>query len=311
MPDSSSSDVSSVTTNWLQQLLEAGDSQLLPREAIDRWLASGRTNAEDLLAARQAGGGVELLRMALSNFPKDPRVLFAASAPNDDLGGGAEGRRERIERFKAAAPENALADYLSAREHLKSSRPDLAVADLMAASQKTRFQDYTLDAVQNAEELYLQAGKTPLEAKILGGSTTLLPHLSQLKGLARDMAALESQYLASGDAASAENLAQMGMRLGQQLTDGEGSRFLIGQLVGLSIEQIVLAPLDEQKTFAFLQDTPAHYAKQRNAWRAASQESSQHAEQWMQTATEADLLGYFDRIKIYGESEANAWLRRR
>src|SRR5437899_2077684 len=49
-------------TNWLFCLLTNNcDASTLPREAIDRWLASGRTNAEDLLAARQAGGGIEFL----------------------------------------------------------------------------------------------------------------------------------------------------------------------------------------------------------------------------------------------------------
>jgi hypothetical protein len=238
-------------------------------------------------------------------------VLLAATALNDDLGGSSEERRDRLERFKTAAPENALADYLSAREHLKNGRADLAVADLLTADKKTRFQDYSLDAMQNGEELYLHSGKTPIEAKVLGGSTTLLPHLAQLRGLARDMAALQVQYLAGGDTASAENLAQMGMRLGQQLTQGEGSRFLINQLVGLAAAKDVLTPLDAQKKYDFLHDTPAHYLEQMNAQRTVIRENSQYVEQWIQSASEPDLISYFDRIKVFGESEAIAWLRKR
>jgi hypothetical protein len=118
-PDTTASNTPSATpTNWLQRLLgENGEGSELPPEVFEQWLASGRTNAADLLAARQAGGGVDYLRRALTNFPNDPRVLFAASALDD----GPEARRERLDRFKAAAPDNALADYLSARDHFQTS----------------------------------------------------------------------------------------------------------------------------------------------------------------------------------------------
>ena len=274
---------------------------------IDRWLASGHTNAEDLLAARQAGGGTEFLRLALTNFPSDPRVLVASMALND----GPEANRERLDRFKAAAPDNAMADYLSARDHLKNGRPDAAVADLLAASGKSSFNDYVVDAMQNAEELYLQSGKSPVEAKALGTSTALLPALAQFKGLAQDMAALQRQYLAAGDTASAENLARMGIQLGQHLVEGEGSKTLIGQLVGAAIERIVLNPLDPAKTYDFLQGTVTDRTAILDAQRAEIRESSQSVDQWMRNASETDLISYFDRFKLYGESAALKWLRGR
>jgi hypothetical protein len=295
-------------TNWLLFLLtNNGEMPKLPREVIDRWLASGRTNAEDLLAARQAGGGMEFLRRALANFPNDPRVLFAASALDD----GSEERRARLDRFQAAAPENALADYLSARDHLKNSRPEQALVDLLAASGKTHFQDYSLDAMQNAEELYLQAGKSAAEAKALATSTALLPHLAQLKSLAQEMGVLQRQYLAAGDGASAEQLAQMGLQLGQQLMDGEGSRTLISQLVGIAVERIVLNPLDPERNYNFLQGNTHEYVAQLDARRAGVRETTQLLDGWMRNASEADLISYFDRLKIYGESSAMAWLRQR
>lgn len=293
-------------TNWLQRLLDS-DLRELPREVIDRWLASGRTNAEDLLAARQAGGGREFLRMALTNFPNDPRVLFASSALDD----GPEARRERLDRFKAAAPDNALADYLSARDHLKNSRPEQALADLLAASGKTGFQDYSLDAIQTAEDLYLQAGKSPAEAKALGTSTALLPHLAYLKSLAQEMAVLQRQYLDAGDAASAEQLAQMGLQLGQHLSTGEGSRWWVNQMVGIAVEKTVLNPLDAERNYDFLKSNVRDYLGQLDARRAAMKEDTQFLNQWMINASETDLISYFDRSKIYGESGAMIWLKQR
>ena len=279
----------------------------LPRETIDRWLSSGHTNAEDLLAARQAGGGMDFLRMALTNHPNDPRVLLAAVALND----GPETTRERLIRFKAAAPENSLPDYLSARDNLKNGRPDEAVADLLAASRKTSFNDYMLDAMQNTEDLYLQSGKSPAEAKALGASTALLPHLAQFKGLAQDMAALQRQYLASGDTASAENLAKMGTQLGQQLIEGEGSKTLISQLVGAAIERIVLSPLDPAKTYDFLQGTIPDRTAQLDANRTATRQRAQFLDQWTRSASDAELISYFDRFKMYGESAAMQWVQTR
>jgi len=299
---------SASATNWLQRLLsEDGESLKLPREDIDRWLASGRTNAEDLLAARQAGGGLEFLRMALTNFPDDPRVLFAASALDD----GPEARRERLDRFKAAAPDNALADYLSAREHLKNAQPEQAQADLLAASGKTGFQDYTLDAIQNAEDLFLQSGKSPAEAKAMASSSVLLPHLAQLKGLAQEMAILQRQYLAGGDAASAENLAALGLQLGQRLGTGEASHTLISQLVGIAVERIVLNPLDAERSYDFLGASAREHIDQLTARRAAVRQDTQLFDAWMRQATDADIVSYFDRFKIYGESSAMAWIRQR
>jgi hypothetical protein len=297
-----------LATNWLQQLLsDDGEALRLPREVIDRWLASGRTNAEDLLAARQAGGGQEFLRMALTNFPNDPRVLFAASALDD----GPETRRERLDRFKAAAPDNALADYLSAREHLKNAQPEQALADLLAASGKPGFQDYTLDAIQNAEELFLQSGKSPAEAKALASSSVLLPHLAQIKGLAQEMATLQRQYLAAGDAASAENLAALGLQLGQRLGTGEASHTLISQLVGIAVERIVLNPLNPEQNYDFLGGNVRERIAQLDARRAAVRQDTQLFDAWMRQATDADVVSYFDRFKIYGESSAMAWIRQR
>ena len=288
-------------------LTNTGEMPKLPREAIDRWLASGRTNAEDLLAARQAGGDVEFLRLALTNFPNDPRVLVAASALEETP---AE-RRARLDRLKAAAPDNALADYLSARDHLKSGQTAEALADLTAASGKKGFQDYSLDALQNAEELYLQAGKSPAEAKLLAANSCLLPHLVQFKGLAQDLAGLEAQYLAAGDPVSAERIAQLGLQLGQHLIDGEGSRTLIGQLVGIAVERISLKPLDAAKNYDFLQGTVPDRIAQLDARRLAVRDSTKSLDSWMRNANEADLISYFDRFKLSGEAGALAWMRQR
>lgn len=174
-------------TNFLQRLLaESNEMSEAVRAQIAPWLVANRTNAESLLAVQQAGGGQAYLLAALTNFPNDPRVLFGALTLDDS----AEAKRARLDRFQAVAPDNSLADYLSARDHLQHARPEEAIRDLTAAAQKSHFQDYLTDAVQNCEEFYLAAGKSPLEARALACSTALLPLLAQLKALAVDLATL-------------------------------------------------------------------------------------------------------------------------
>ena len=291
----------------LLQLLLAGDGESVdvPPEVIQQWLEAGHTNAEDLLAARQVGGGVAFLRRALAEFPNDPRVLQAAVALDD----GPAARRELLDRYQASDPDNALADYLSARDHFKAGRAEQALADLATAGAKRRFDDYTGEAMESAEVLFLAAGRSPLEATVLGTSSALLPHLAQLKGLAQDLAALEREYVAAGDADSARRLAEMGVQLGQQLTEGEGSRCLINQLVGIAIEKLALTPLDPGATGDSSQATVGDRLAQIDARRAELKADAGFVEGWLKGAGESEAIGYFNRLKLHGESEAIAWAR--
>lgn len=292
---------------WAQLLLSTNEPVPLPPEVFENWLASGRTNAADLLAARQAGGGKKYLLMALEKFPNDPRVLMAAVALDDSP----EARRERLDRLRTVAPENALGDYLSARDHFKAGRVEQAIADLQSATGKGQFQDYMVDAIQNTEELLLQAGKSPAEAKALASTSALLPQMAQVKGLAQDIAALQRQYTAAGDHASAESLALVGLELSDHLTAGDGSRTLLGQLVGMAIDRLVVSPLDPERSYDFLDGTiPQHFEKLQSR-RSEVKENAKAFEQWLSNANDADVMSYFDRLKLYGENDAMRWMRQR
>jgi hypothetical protein len=284
---------------------EAAEAAELPREQLDRWMASGRTNAADLLAARQAGGGMELLKVALERFPDDPRVLLQATALKDEP----EAQRQRLDRLKAAAPDNALADYLSAKDHLKNGRLNEALADLKAAAGKTRFQDYSFEAAIHGEEIYLNAGMSPVEAKALGSTTVLLPHLAQLKELASEMGSLQQRYLADGETASAEALARMGVQLGRHLESESNPHSLIHDLVGSAIEQITVRNLPADAQPEFLGMPVEQYLRERDARRAELRALSDGFQDWFQGASEADVIGYFDRLKTLGEVAALNWMR--
>jgi len=295
-------------TNWLERVLIHGEMPEPPSpEQIQRWLEANRTNAASLLALRQAGAGINYVNEALKLHPDDPRVLVSALTLNDSEAV----KRERLARFKEVAPENALADYVSAREHFKNGNPEKAIEDLMAASTKTGFDDYMVDAIQNCEELYRATGKSPAEAKALACSTALLPHLSQLKGLAQDIASLQSEYVAAGDSASAEALAQYGMQLSRDLVSGDGSKTLIGQLVGIATERIVINALDPATHYDFMSDTPSARLAQLEAQVGAIKADAHAVESWLPTATDDDIQNYFERLKLFGERNAFAWLEER
>lgn len=296
------------SNNWRQALMSEGDSHLLPREKIAPWLEKNRTNAESLLAARQAGGDTEYLRQALAQFPNDPRVLCSAISLKSDPPAV---QRERLDRFKAAAPDNALADYLSARDHLKNAQPAEALQELAQATQKTKFQDYTLETAQAAEELYLSAGKSEAEARTLACAGVLLPQLAELKGLGRDMVELQKQYLQAGDFTSARTVTEYGLQLARQLEAGEGSRTMIGQLVGQAVESMFLKQLEASQTYDFLGGTPEQRKAQLDAQRAALRETSTRCWKYLESAPDAELSAYFERWKMFGEAGANAWLSER
>lgn len=295
-------------TNIFSALFDAnGEVPRIPEKVVQRWIAAGRTNAADLLAIRQVSGDQKFLLQALSNFPGDPRVLVAATALKDDPGSA----RARLDQLKRSAPNNSLADYLSAQNHLKNGRPEAALADLVAAAGKTGFDDYSLDANLGAEELYLAAGFSPGEAKAFGTANTLYPHLWPLKDMAGQLAEMEGQHVAAGEVDSAARLAQYGVQLARQLTESGGGKPLIADLTAISILGLTLKPLPPDQRFDFLNGTPAEMLAQQLQLRATLTENSNYLTDWMRAAKESEVVAYFDRWKLYGEAEALRWMRYR
>ena len=279
-------------------------------EQIDAYLARYGTNAETLLAAFHVGpDGRHYLRMAATNFPEHPGVqLYVASL---DVFPGQ--KQEWLDRLKKSAPDNSVANYLSASEHLRAGNKELALKEFETASNKTGFSDYSLEAAQRAEDILLASGKSPGQAKVEGMSTTLLPALAQFKGLSQGMADVMKESTAAGDAQTANTLAEMNYRLGQRLATDGGGHFLIHQLVGYAIERITLSRLDPQGQYEFLGDnTPAQRIEQLQAERVRVRELAKLLpEDIASDYNNPEWISYFDRIKVYGERAALEWLRER
>ena len=203
-----------------------------------------------------------------------------------------------------------MGNYLAARDYLKSQQPELAWKEIYDATAKSGFQDYTTERLQGLEEMYLDSGRSAAEAKALAMMSLQLPHLMLLRDLGKEMSAIEQQSFAAGDAAAAQTTARLGLALAGNLS-GEGSPTLLGQLVGLSVERKFLNGLDPNGSYDFLPQTVSERLGQLQAREKSIREAARFFDPWMKSASEAELIGYFDRMKIYGEAAAVSWAQNR
>ena len=97
------------------------------------------------------------------------------------------------------------------------------------AASKNGFHDFTIERIQGLEDIYLDAGYTAVEAKALAMAGVQLKSIVQVGQLGGDISALQQQYAAAGNAASAEMLARIGLTLAADLAQGTGNTF-IGQM---------------------------------------------------------------------------------
>lgn len=293
-----------------EQLVEG---KKLSLAQVAPFLEAKKRNAESLLAAFRLTGDQALLQEALEKYPNDPHVNFAACfAARQKSGSAPEENRQRLEALKQSVPENALANCLSAQAYFKAGRPELAVQELAAAAGKPQFQDYSGDFVQSAEEAYLAAGLTTLEAKMAAATTLPLPQLAELRGLGESLAKLASQYRQAGDEASAQAALQMGAALGRRVAEPSGQDSLIRNLAGIAIEVKNLGAMEPATPYdgdgRTVKDRLEELAQQRQAIKAIATGGSDSV---LQSLSEQDQLSYFDRVRASGELAALRWVQTR
>ena len=281
----------------------------IPRDKVEAWLARHNRNAASLLAAFRAMGDTNYLHEAAANFPNDPRVELAVLA-RDEFPGD---RRKWLDLFKASSPSNSLANYFSAEDYFKNGKPDEAVQELLAASDKSQFNNHAMEAQLDAEELYLDSGKSSRDASSLAMSDMSeenMPELATIKRTDQDIAGLIQQQMAAGDADSAASLAEMGMLIADKLNSNDSGKYLINQLVGTATAAIVLQHLDQNTAYDFLDGrTPAQVTaalkQQRTELRKLMADFT--PVQFQMIPSESEMASYNQRVKIYGEVEAMKW----
>ena len=287
---------------------EDGELPKLTRDQIEFYLAQNRRSAESLIAAYWRTGDRSLLQEAVAKQPHEPRVSFAgwiAAQMKDDA--PPEERRQWLDALKQSAPDNALANYLSAQDYFKSGQTDRAVEELIAAAGKSKFQDYSADYAQTVEEAYLAAGSSEAEANAIAAYDVLLPHLAEMRRLSESLPNLAALYRQAGDEPSAQAILQMGLDLGQRLEESSGGSLTTRDMVGLAIQRNLLKGLEPGAPYGNTGQTVQNQLDAltqrvesiKGLWKAA--------QPVLENVPDQELIRYFDRMKTFGETEALRW----
>jgi hypothetical protein len=248
---------------------------------------------------------MKLLQEALEKFPDNPQVAFAAIFKRDS---SPEERRHWLEKFKESAPNNTLANYLSALDYFKAGQSDQAVQELVAASGKSQFQDYASEFVQDDEELWRASNYSVAESKTLASMLLVLPHLGPLKELTQNMVSLANSYRQAGDDASAQAALRIALNLGEQL-DSAPAPALITRLVGIAVQSIALRAMDPNSPDAGNGQTAQQRLDDLTRQRAVIKELVTGFDEIQQRVSERDWISYKDRWRSFGEPAAAQWLR--
>jgi len=274
-------------------------------EQAEKFVAANQRSAASLVAAFRTSGEGKFLTEAMQEFPNDPHVAFEAFFKADLP---PEERRKWADALKQAAPDNSLANYLSAQDYFKSGQTDLAVRELEAAFGKTKFNDLTLERMQFNEEAYRASGYSESKSRSTARFQLPLPLLKEMRALAENTVALSMSYRQSGDTDSAETAVAIAVKLGEQYRNS-GNALLVHQLLGLDIEQSALKTLEPGAVFAPAGKTSQDLLADLNADRAALTDLVRATVPLQDRMSPEDWIGYIDRMKLLGEPNAMRWLK--
>ena len=202
-----------------------------------------------------------------------------------------------------------MGNYLSARDYLLTGHPEQALKEMSEAAGKPKYQDYTLERLQNYEELQMESGHSVAEAKLLASSGLLFPQLSQLKELTQQLGSLQQNYVASGDLAAATQIASLGQGITRDLGNGQsGGGSLVSQFVGFALEKSLLNRLPSESQPEFLGMSVQQRLDQISEKRDQLKALTPYLDQMLARGNETEIIGYFDRMKLNGEASALQWV---
>ena len=291
-------------TNLIALLLHGGEVPKLTVEQIRRYLDENHRSAPSLLSAYRTSGESALLREAMQKYPGDPQVAFEAVL---NKGLSPAERRQWLDAFKEAAPDNPMANYLSALDYFKSGQTAQAVQELAAAAGRRGLSDYTVERIQTDEEAYRAAGYSEVEAKMAATWGVALPQLAPMKAVTQNIVELAAEYRSKGDAASADAALQVAIGLGQQMDASTGTCVpLVTRLVGIAVQRMALGAMDPSGAYGdgTVQQELDQLAQRMTSIRGLAQQVNP----LMQQMTPEDWQNYNQRTLIFGEENAMGWL---
>jgi len=272
---------------------------------VEPYLNAKGRSAAALLAGFRTTTDPSLLAEAMEKYPTNAQVAFEAAMRNDISG---EERRQWLDALTQAAPNNSLAGYLSADARFKAGQPANAIQDLTVASASQEFQHYSAERVQANEELYLAAGYSPGEAKLLANTFLAAPYLVQLRDLGQELVTLAATYQGSGDQSSREAALQTAVNLGRRLTEPAASEPLSSQLIGINIERTALAAMDPAVPCGADGQTVQQRLDQLAQQKEAIHVVTSQADPLWRMLSDQDWIDYYAQLASSGEEMALQWL---
>ena len=310
-PFGSTNDTSGMSETQLSLLdfllkMKSGQPPKLTPEEVDAWLKTSGRSAANLVTAAQLLNDPELLKEAARKFPTDPRVqlevLIKDALPQE--------RQQWLAAFKLSSPDNALPNYLAARDLFKSGQPELAMQELWQAAQKPGMNTYAFDLQQAHQSAWTAAGYPMPAAQLMSSLASQIPSIGPLNEVAGQVADSAAKYRQGGDTASADALAVSGLTMAKRVSGGTPT--IIQDLVGMGIENRFLAQMSP--------DSPLPGSAQTVAARQAQLKERQQGmvtllQSFDETAVtrlkDEDINAYFDRVHSDGGYEAMKWLHSR
>jgi hypothetical protein len=281
-----------------------GKQPKLTAEQIAGYLKANGRSAASLLAAYRTTGDPAFLAEAVQNYPADPKVAFEAAFKKDV---SPQERQQWLETFQKSDPGNSLPNYLMAADYLRSGQTDRAVEELIAASAKPEFADYTRERMQDGEEAYLAAGYSVAEAKTIPSSQLLLPQLQQIKDVGLALVDLAKSYQQVGDDTSAQAALQMAAGLGQRYKSEPGETE-ISWLVGMAVERTALRAMDPNRAYGNDGQTVQGRLDQIAAKQTDLKALGAQFEPLLPRMSDQDWISYKDRWRAFGEESAIRWV---
>jgi hypothetical protein len=304
--------------------LKAKAPNKLSAGQVESYLKANGRNAASLLAAYRTTGDHALLEQAMQEHGNDPQVALEAALRED---ASPEDRHQWLETLKQSDSANALPNYLSAFDYFKAGQTDQAVQELVAASGKQQFEDYSAQRVRDNEQAYLAAGYSVAEAKAISplqqamyfGTSedeveatfapfqSQLTQLQQVKELYLDVCDLAKSYKQAGDQASAQAALQITVNLGQRYSNALGEDGL-SRLAGIGAEVNALYAMDPNSPCDSNGQTVQDRMTQLRQQKTAILGLYKQGVPLLGTMSDQDWISYGDRARIFGEPAAIQWV---
>ncbi len=279
---------------------------ILPRERLNSYLNRKNRNAASLLAAASICKDAALRQEARRLYPDDPRVLLDSLLRNEL---SHEERGRALELIRKTEPDNSLADYLLAKECFEQGNADGGIDALCKGCAKPLIDGHVQEMVQEREEAYRDAGYSLDQAAgAAHWGAELLQVKQPLVDLSKLVLAMREGYVEAGDANSARLLALMGSRMGEQMQLQTGTRFIIDDLVALSVESRFLAVMSPAEQLVAGGQTAGDRLAELNRQKVLIKDLT-HNVAPPEALPPSVKIEFFRQMDIGGELEAFRWLK--